>query len=273
MEQETIVVTEEEPQVTPEKRFSWKGMLQGALSWIRSLLTKDGLKRMLPWLLVLLCISTFAYECTNYYKTPIKYSVKISNQEIYDIEEVSIKAWNGLATKELWQILQIMHNSDAYQELLENAQHWIQRDYADRITTYGESYELTVQELYRRPLLVQELRETRREIRGIISEIGYLVDQSEEFKSADWRELADGLELTKDEAQKLIEVYSDLVNKMEPVQVTEGYVVTLERTITGDLLEKPEVFQQDITVIKLNGRWVLLDIFETMELFFHYSDF
>ena len=80
MEQETIVITEE-PQVMPEKRFSWKGMLKGAMAWMRSLLTKDGLKRMLPWLLVLLCVCTFAYECTNYYKTPIKYSVKISNQE------------------------------------------------------------------------------------------------------------------------------------------------------------------------------------------------
>ena len=273
MEQETIVVTEAEPQIAPEKSFSLKGMLKGVTSWIRSLLTKDGLKRILPWLLVLFCVGVLIYECTNYYKTPIQYSVKISNQETYDIETVSIKAWNGLVTKELWQILQIMHHSDAYQELLEDAQYWVQRDYAKRIATYGESYELTVQELSRRSLSVQELRETRRDVREIISEIGYLVDQSEEFKSVDWRELADGLELTKDEAKELIAVYAELVNKMEPVRVTEGYEVTLARTITGELLEEPEVSLQEITVIKLNGRWVLLDIFETMDLFFNDGNF
>ena len=272
MEQETIVVTEE-PQVTPEKRFSLKGMRKGVTTWIRSLLTKDGLQHILPWLLVLLCVGTLTYECTNYYKTPIKYSVKISNQDSYDVETVSVKAWNGLIQKELKDILHIMHNSDAYMELLEDTQYWIQRDYDKRIATYGESYELTVQERYRRPLSVQELREIRREIRDIISEFGYLVDHSEEFKSADWRMLADGLELTKDEAKELIEVYAELVNKMEPVQVTEGYEVALKRTITGDLLEEPEVSEQDITVIKLNGRWVLLDIFETMDLFFNDGNF
>ena len=272
MEQETIVVAEE-PQVAPAKRFCLKSVMKWVMSCIRFVLSKNGLQRILPWLLILLCVGTFVYECTNYYKTPIKYSVKISNQETYDIEKVSITAWNGLITKELWQILQIMHHSDAYQELLEDAQYWVQRDYAKRIATYGESYELTVQELNRRPLSVQELRETRRDIREIISEIGYLVDQSEEFKSVDWRELADGLELTKDEAKALIAVYAELVNKMEPVRVTEGYEVTLARTITGDLLEEPEVSIQDITVVKLNGRWILLDIFETMDLFFNDGNF
>ena len=86
MEQETIVVAEE-PQVAPAKHFCLKSVMKWVMSCIRFVLSKNGLQRILPWLLILLCVGTFVYECTNYYKTPIKYSVKISNQETYDIEK------------------------------------------------------------------------------------------------------------------------------------------------------------------------------------------
>lgn len=268
MEQETIVVAEAQPQTEPVKDSGRKGLLKRAIKWIRSRLSKNNIGHSIPWLILVFCVVALIGECNNYYKTPIKYSAKISNQEIYDIEKVSVQAWNGLATKELRQILCIMHNSDAYQEILEHAEYQLQREYNERMETYGENYEVTVKEVYRYPLSVYELREYRREIREIISEIGYLVDSSEEFKSVDWRELADELELTKDEAKELIAVYGELVNKMEPVQVTEGYEVYLEKTVTGDLLKEPEVSEQTVTVVKLNGRWILLDIFDTMDLFF-----
>ena len=94
------------------------------------------------------------------------------------------------------------------------------------------------------------------------------MDASEEFKATDWREIADEADLTKDEAKKLIKVYGEFVDVMEPVQVTEGYELQLSDSITGELLEKPQQSMRTVIVLKLNGRWVWLDVLDYLEGFF-----
>lgn len=274
MEQDTIELVEETRKNGSLKRkisavfTRVKAWVSPVLAWLKEKCKLQTVLCIIACVFILDCVVQGISDCNNYYMTPVKAAMKVSRMEADEIMDVSIGMWNGLAEKQLREISEIMERSELFMEYYEELQFDVAEDAKDTAEMYGEDYTVSLKELGRLPLSKYELREYRHDIREYISDIGYIVDASEEFKATDWREFSYAVDLSKADAKKLIEAYGEFVNEMEPVRVTEGYELVLQTTINGGNLEKPVVSTHELTVIKLNGRWISVDLMDAMEMFF-----
>lgn len=232
--------------------------------------------------LLAVCALCGCAYATNNYRTPIRQAQKLSNMSGYDVEKAGIEALNKVGSRRWKKILEIMHGSDDYLDALKEAEKTIERNYESNLDTYGEDYKLELREVEKLELTKYELRDYRRRLQTNLNNIEDLVDMAEEFTSEEWREFADELGLSKRDAKELVAEYGILLEDLGRLQVTAGYEVTLEKVITGELVEEPteattEPVPTDETatvetteeaeekpkyetvtmiVLKVNGRWV-----------------
>ena len=221
----------------------------------------------------------------NNYMTPIRHSEKLANQSVYDVEKAGLEAMNKIGTRRWKKIVKIMHNSDAYMDMLDETANYIKRNFELNQDTYGENYKIAFVKTEKTELTKYELRDFRRNLQKNLYNIEDLVDSAEKYTSEEWRKTADDLDLSKAETKQLVAEYAKLLEELGRLQVTEGYEVTLEYKITGEFVEdskkqaateasgqtdaadqpEEESEKQVVTVIvlKVNGRWVEYNSFKS----------
>ena len=212
--------------------------------------------------LILMAGAYIAYSMfTNNYYTPIKLMEKYANAEEYRIENKQRDYSNGLAQKEWKKIRAILQKSDSYVDAIEEYEEEVIESYEAGLDAYGDDFVISYAEKGKSELSKSELRDYRSDLQDYVDMYEELVEETEEYDSSDWGELADEFDLTKADTRELIEQFEKLVDQMGRIEVSEGYEVELERTITGSLLEEPEIEEVTIVVLKVNGRWIAYSTF------------
>ena len=84
-----------------------------------------------------------------------------------------------------------------------------------------------------------------------------MLDKIDDMTSEDYKEMAESMGITKEQAKKIVKQYKSIANTLKKVKITKAYEPTLTQTITGSELDEPEVTEDiKMTVYKVNGRWV-----------------
>lgn len=201
-----------------------------------------------------LCINA----ATNNYKTPIKTMQKYANmKKYYDSTDKQLDLLNGFAENESKALMKIMKDSEYYED--ENLDD-LKEDYKDRIDEmkdeYGKNYKYTYKVVDKEKLDKDELKEYRDELRDQADALDSQIDASKDFDSDDWEDVADSMGLSKSKAKKYYSILKDLKKVYKNAKVTAGYTLTVEITLSGSELDEPEVDETEITVLKVNGRWI-----------------
>lgn len=219
---------------------------------------------------VIVCIAFAAFSLlTNNYYTPIRTMQKYENKEEYSFAKAALDYSNGLVTSEMKKIAKIISKSDSddlldMMELMEESRI---EAYEEKLDTYGEDYKVTYTEIAKTELSKSELRDYRSDLRDMVGYLEQVVEEAEDYDSEDWGYIADELGLTKADTRELVKYMGDMAEEFGRLEVTKGYEVELERTVTGSELDEPEVEDVTVYVLKINGRWVSVSGFESIFYF------
>lgn len=206
---------------------------------------------------ILACTAVVGIQMlTNNYMTPIKTREKYANKDEYSAEKAYLKYSNGLVLKEWKQIFKIMHNSDAYLDIMEEVEEVVIKKYESNLDKYGDDYKIKYEVVGKLELEKSELRDYRSDIQAYVDMYEELADEAEDFSSEDWADVAEEMDLRKSEAKELAAEFRNLAEKMGRVRVDKGYELEIKQTITGSELEEPEENNVTIVVLKVNGRWI-----------------
>lgn len=206
-----------------------------------------------------LCVGIGA--ATNNYKTPIKTIEKFANTKKYfDYTDRQLALLNGFCEDEMKELIKLMMSSEDYDDdAIEDAKDEFKDNIDDLKDKYGKNYKYTYKVIDKEKLDKDELKVYRDKLRDSADSIKDQIDETEDFDSDDWEDLADdmGFDGNKSKAKKYYSIMKDVRKVYKSAKVTAGYTLTVEITLTGSELDEPEVNELEYTVIKVNGRWIL----------------
>ena len=196
---------------------------------------------------VVLALVLFVF---NTYKTPISLQQKYANaKKASTMLDRRVEMLNGFCEDEYKEILKIAQKSDNYEDVLESCEEQIEYMQDE----YGENYKVKYKVVDKEELDKDELRE----VRDTIRERGeQRLEDVEDLDDEDYEEGAEELGITVSQAKKYAKAMESIAKTLKKAKVTEGYVLTVSVTITGSELDEPEEDEYEVSVYKVNGRWV-----------------
>jgi tetratricopeptide (TPR) repeat protein len=191
---------------------------------------------------------------TNTKTTPIKLMEKTENsKKAAAYLKNQANELNGFCEREYKQIQKIQKKADNYDKTLEFYDSLIEKMQDD----YGKNYKIKYKVTEKEAVDKEDYREFRDELRDYGKN---LLERLEDYESEDYKEMADNLGITKEQAKKMVKIQKEIAKKLKKVKITKAYELTLTQTITGSELDEPKVTEDiKITVYKINGRWVSED--------------
>ena len=102
-----------------------------------------------------------------------------------------------------------------------------------------------------------------REIPGYEELVSYGPSWWTEYREMDayeQLEAADELGLSGGELRKMIDYLESIGKRFKNAEVEAGYDLEVVETITGSELDEPIEDYDDITVLKINGKWVCYEL-------------
>lgn len=218
---------------------------------------------LLGAIIVIVGLSVGINAVTNNYKTPIKVMQKYDNsKKYYDSFDKQLDLLNGFCEDEYEDLVKLMKSSEEYDEdEIADAKEDFQDEIEDMKEEYGKNYKYTYKIIEKEELDKDDLREYRDELRDYADSLESQLEIVEEYDSDDWEDIADDLGLSKSKAKKYYSILEDIRKVYKKAKVSAGYDLTVEVTLTGSELEEPETDEIDITVLKVDGRWISEDAF------------
>lgn len=209
----------------------------------------------------------------NSYKTPVELMEKQLNVKTYKkAMDLRIEYLNGFCESEMKAIFKIMTSSDEYKDSLEDIEELFEEGIEEKKDEYGKNYKYTIKITDKDKLSSEELRDFKKEIKGMGDDLEKMVEETDDFDSDDWEDMADMMDISKSQAKKLIKNYEKIAKKCSKVKVTAGYELEIVRSLKGKEIDDPEDYEHESTVkvYKVNGRWVTEDaveMFDGIDLF------
>ena len=177
----------------------------------------------------------------------------------FDTESLLAAIAPNLDHEALTEALQLIYQIGVYSE----AQLFDELDYSSaRDTlpeTYGADYHIETTMKDAVPLTDAQMKQIRDLLSDLQSGYEQLVESGENASDADFQEAAERDGLTVEQELRMIELFRMIRDSLSDCEITEGYAVTLSNEITGSLYDGVDTREGHITVIKLNGEWMLLD--------------
>ena len=207
---------------------------------------------------VLLC------SLQNTYKTPLNLMEKyLNSRKTPETFREYTYLLNGFAEDELKAVFEAFEDSDYYEENLEKAQDAFEENVETNEFTYGSNYKYSFVIEDKVELEKSELREMREYFRNAADELEELVEESEEWDSDEWEEVAEEGGLTKSQFKKAVKALEKVGKLWRSAEVTKGYELTVLARIEGRELDEPEENETTLYVYKVNGRWICTESFYT----------
>ena len=165
----------------------------------------------------------------------------------------------NLAHEALTEALELVYQIGVYSE----DQFLSELDYAYPrevfLNNYGEDYLIETSMTDAEPLTDEQIVAVRKILSQLQDGYAELIKRGEEATQEEIQAAADRDGLTVDQELRLIELYRVILASLDGAEISEGYEVTLSNEITGSLYDGVDTREGHITVIKLNGEWMLVD--------------
>ncbi len=174
----------------------------------------------------------------------------------YDQFDMQLAGFGGFCEDEMKDYADLQKKSEYYDE--ESAKENFNENIAENKEMYGDNYKYTYEIRDAEPFTDEDLEVYRDDLRDSADDMEDEISYYEEDSLSD---LADDLGFTsEDDAQKYLDIMSAVAKKYKNAEVTEGYHITVEVTLSGSELEEDEVDTETFTVIKIDGFWALADM-------------
>lgn len=216
-------------------------------------------------ILVVVLLSIF----TNTYKTPLNLQMDLLNEKkASNMQDAGIEILNGLCESEYKDLLKIMKKNDDYKDMMEEQEEYYEEHIENQKDEYGKNYKYSYKIEEKEEIDKDDLKELRDEIKDYAKMLKNIIDETDDFDSDDWEDLADMMGFSsKSEAKKVIDVLEDVYKELKGAKVTKGYELTVTITLKGSELDEPKEEEETICVYKVNGRWVSEEALEVLSSF------
>lgn len=199
---------------------------------------------------------------TNNYKTPIKTMEKYANtKKYYATTDMTVELLNGFCEKETKALMKLYADSEDYEDSLEDAKDLFEDHVEEMKDNYGKNYKYSYKVIDKEKLDKDEIRDFRDTLRDRADSLETIIEQTEDYDSDDWEDMADnmGFDGSKSKAKAVISAMKDIRKVYKSAKVSAGYRLTVVVELTGSELDEPEENEREITVYKVNGRWITED--------------
>lgn len=204
----------------------------------------------------------------NNYMTPIRTMEKQANQSTINYRKLlqtNIRKL-GVSSGHARDIVNILRKSDDFLDTRDSLEEYYEERYESRQDNYGDNFKITYTVEDKIKLENSDLRDCQKEYRELVKHIKESIEDTEDYDTDDWGDLADALGLTRSQTKKLVQAVKKALKDIDRTEVTTGYELDVVKTITGDALDEPEEISGTIRVVKVNGRWILADDFDPYAL-------
>jgi len=206
---------------------------------------------------VILLIVLVVDLITNTYKTPVKLMEKYANkQSYYDMYDTQAELSNGFLTSEYKAMAKIYKSTDEYKEGLADKKEDFEDNIAELKEKYGSNYKYTYKITDKEKLDKDDLKDYRDNLRNMADMYEKQIENSKDYDADDWADIADNMGISKANAKKYYKILEKVRKKYATAKVTDGYKLEVTVTLTGSELDEPIESEREITVYKVNGRWI-----------------
>lgn len=205
------------------------------------------------------------------YQEPIDVIEKYYNLEKYDTEKSCYDYLNGFMADEFQGLRNVLHNSDYYMSLLDEATLANEEYYQTLVGYFGEGFKLTIKINDETALTADELEQYRQDIQSEIDWLYDYIDYTSDFTDEDWEYFAEyELGTSVETAKKYVALCGELGERYANIEVSEGYTLDATYHVTTD--DVPYVEDVEFTVLCVDGHWIEYDYFAyAIDLYYYWE--
>ncbi len=190
--------------------------------------------------------------------TPLKALEKAANARELKLEVLYKNYVGGFENDRSVKIIKLLRESDEFEDWFENYEDVREDQINDRIDEYGKDFKFRyeIDKGSEEKLDRDELKEQKsalKELGEMYADLGKALGK---IKGDDLEDLADDLDLDVKELKELTACLKEIGSQLKSAEVTEGYTYDYTITITGSELDDPEEDDYEMTVLKVNGKWI-----------------
>lgn len=229
----------------PKKAINWKKIAIIAAAVL-----------VLAAVVVLACTLIFGSSRT----TPIAVLEKYANAKEFTYVSYLKDMVGGIEGNKAAKIVQLAAKSDEFKDLLEDFEENAADAWEDNKDEYGKNFKIRL----KNDKEVEEKldRDDLKDYKARIKELGEMyADLGKalgKLKSADLKDLAEDLDMDTKDLKEAIDCLKEIGSKLKGADVSDGYDLEYFVTITGSELDEPDEDDGELTVLKINGKWVSL---------------
>ena len=216
-----------------------------------------GVVIVLAAIVVLLCTLIFNGSSKT---TPIKLMEKYANAREIKVETLVRDMVGGIEGNNAAKIVKLAAESDEFEDRFEDLEEEAADAYEDNKDEYGKNFKSR----YKNDKDVEEkidrddLKDYKSDLKSLGEDYAALGKALGKLKSGDLKDLAEDLDMDVKDVRTCIECLKTIGSKLKGAEITEGYELEYLITITGSELDEPEEDDGELTVLKVNGKWVSL---------------
>ena len=230
----------------------------------------DGQKKRPDWVkiaviagIVIVVAAVVALLCTLIFSgsgktTPVKMLEKYANAKEIKVETLVRDMVGGIEGNNAAKIVKLAAKSDEFEDRFEDLEEDAADAYEDNKDEYGKNFKIR----YKNDKDVEEkidrddLKDYKSSLKDLGEDYAALGKALGKLKSGDLKDLAEDLDMDVKDVRTCIECLKTIGSKLKGAEVSEGYDLEYLITITGSELDEPEEDDGELTVLKVNGKWV-----------------
>ena len=125
--------------------------------------------------------------------------------------------------------------------------------------TYGEDYHVETTMRSAEPFTDEQMEQVQAVLKQLRESYTALAALGDGASDADWESAAAADGVTVEQEKRMIELCGVIRDALDACEITEGYSVQLRNEATGSLYDGTGRHSGQISVIRVNGEWMLLD--------------
>lgn len=209
-------------------------------------------------LLVVGAILLLVFGLGNSKTAPIDVMQKYANAKTVSMESFYGDILAGCEGNNAAKIVKLLKKSETFQDNYTDMEENFADLYEDKVDDYGKNFKIT----YKNDKSVEEkldrddLKDYKSEFKSLGEQFYELSKTMGKLKSSELKDLAEDLEMDVKDLKELIECMKELGQKLKGAEVSDGYDLEVLTVITGSELDDPDEDDFDMTVLKVNGKWI-----------------
>ena len=218
-------------------------------------------------LVALLCVLIFGSSRT----TPIRVMEKYENAREIKLETVVKDMLAGVEGNNAAKIVKLARKSDEFKNRIEELEEDAADAYEDNQDEYGKNFKIRYKndKEVEEKLDRDELKDYKSRIKDLGEDYAALGKALGKLKSSELKDLAEDLDMSTKDLKECIDCLKAIGSKLKGAEVSEGYDLEYLITITGSELDEPEEDDGELTVLKVNGKWVSTQSFSLLYSFYY----